>query len=156
MGGPKIFGVICVTAATLLAAGCSYGTQSAKVHPPFVPAPHGTVTAVVLPESPETSVPRTLFAITPVLHEIFEFSEERANAEMLVQQAYLRLQHGKGLYQANDIVNARKEFDTAVDLMFAAASQDPGDRQEFGRKLDEMVDVIHRFDLAGLGAAARE
>jgi membrane-bound lytic murein transglycosylase D len=152
---PKTFGVICVTAAALLATGCSYSTQSAKVHPPFVPTPHRTVTAAVLPEPPEISVPRTLFAITPVLHETFEFSEERANAEMLVQQAYLRLQHGKGLYQSNDIANARKEFDTAVDLMFAASSQDPGDRQEFGRKLDEMVDAIHRFDLAGLGAAAR-
>jgi membrane-bound lytic murein transglycosylase D len=88
-----------------------------------------------------------------VLRETFEFSEERAAAEALIQQAYLRLQRGKGLYQANDIANARKEFDTAVDLMFAASSQDPGDRQEFGRKLDEMVDAIHRFDLAGLGAA---
>jgi membrane-bound lytic murein transglycosylase D len=84
---------------------------------------------------------------------MFEFSEERVNAEALVQQAYLRLQHGKVLYQSGDIGNARKEFDTAVDLMFAASSQDPGDRQIFGLRLDEMVDSIHRYDLAGLGAA---
>ena len=156
MGGrPKTFGSYCVTVAALLAAGCSYTTQSAKVHPPFVPTPHRMVTAAALPLAPEIPAPVTVFAITPVLHESFEFSEQRANAEALVQQAYLRLQHGKGLYQANDIGNARKEFDTAVDLMFAASSQDPGDRQEFGRKMDEMVDAIHRFDLAGLGAAVR-
>jgi membrane-bound lytic murein transglycosylase D len=157
MGGrPEKFGGICVATAALLAAGCSYTTQSAKVHPPFVPAAHRSATAALLPEPPEVAEPQTVLAITPVLHDTFEFSEERLNAELLVQQAYLRLQHGKVLYQASDMANARKEFDTAVDLMFAASSQDPGDRQEFGRELDEMVDTIHRFDLAGLGAAEGE
>jgi membrane-bound lytic murein transglycosylase D len=157
MGGrPMVFGNISVTAVALLAAGCSYTTQSAKVHPPYVPASHKTAEEAVLSPPPELATPPTVFAITPVLHETFEFSEERVNAEMLVQQASLRMQHGKGLYQANDIVNARKEFDTAVDLMFAAASQDTGDRQEFSRQLDEMVDTIHRYDLAGLGAAAED
>ncbi|HEX3743745.1 MAG TPA: transglycosylase SLT domain-containing protein [Bryobacteraceae bacterium] len=106
-----------------------------------------------MPEPPAIPTPQAVFPISPVLSQAFSFSEERLNGEMLVQQAYLRLQHGKVLYQASDLVNARKEFDTAVDLMFAASSQDPGDRQEFGRKLDEMVDTIHRFDLAALGAA---
>jgi len=153
MGGrPRSFGGICATTAALLAAGCSYTTQSARVHPPFVPSTHRTATAAVLPEPPEVSSPN-LSPISPVLGSLFEFSEERMNAEALVQQAYLQLQHGKVAYQAGDIRNARKEFDTAVDLMFAASSQDPGDRQEFGRKLDEMVDSIHRYDLAGLGAA---
>jgi membrane-bound lytic murein transglycosylase D len=155
VGRPKTFGIHCVTVAALLAAGCSYTSQTAKVHPPFAPTSHRTVTAPVLPEPPELPTPKTVFAITQVLHQTFEFSEEHANAEMLVQQAYLRLQHGKVLYQADDLANARREFDTAVDLMFAASSQDPGDRQEFGRKLDEIVDVIHRFDLARLGAAVR-
>jgi membrane-bound lytic murein transglycosylase D len=154
MGGrPRSFGGICVTAAALLAAGCSYTTQSAKVHPPFVPSAHRTATAAVLPAPPEVSAPPAVSPIGPVLRQTFEFSEERVNAEALVQQAYLRLQHGKVLYQAGDMGNARKEFDTAVDLMFAASSQDPGDRQIFGLKLDEMVDTIHRYDLAGLGAA---
>jgi membrane-bound lytic murein transglycosylase D len=154
MGGrPGNFGRICVTAAALLAAGCSYTTQSAKVHPPFVPSARRIATAAVLPEPPEVSTSPALSPISAVLRQTFEFSEERVNAEALVQQAYLRLQHGKVLYQAGDQGNARKEFDTAVDLMFAASSQDPGDRQEFGRKLDEIVDSIHRYDLAGLGAA---
>jgi membrane-bound lytic murein transglycosylase D len=154
MGGrPRNFGGICVTTAALLAAGCSYTTQSAKVHPPFVPSVHRATTAAVLPAPPEVTAPPALTPIGPVLRSMFEFSEERVNAEALVQQAYLRLQHGKVLYQSGDIGNARKEFDTAVDLMFAASSQDPGDRQIFGLKLDEMVDSIHRYDLAGLGAA---
>jgi len=51
------------------------------------------------------------------------------------------------------MAHARLEFNAAIDLMLAASEQDPGDRQEFGRKLDEMVDAVHRFDLAGLGAS---
>jgi membrane-bound lytic murein transglycosylase D len=154
MGGrPKICGGICAMAAALLAGGCSFSTQSAKVPAPFVPPVHRTMTASLLPDPPEVSPGSTVFAITPVLRDTFQFSEDRAAAEALIQQAYLRFQRGKGLYQANDVAAARREFDTAVDLMFAASSQDPGDRQEFGRKLDDMVDAIHRFDLAGLGAS---
>ena len=38
--------------------------------------------------------------------------------------------------------------------MLDASEQDVVDRQDFERKLDEMVDSIHRYDLADLGAAA--
>ena len=151
---PRYFGGICVAGVALLAGACSFTTQSAKVHPPYVPAVRRPATAVVLPEPPEVSDPPGVVAISSVLRDTFAVPEERLNAQMLVQQAYLHLQHGKVLYQAGDMANARKEFDTAVDLMFVASSQDPGDRQEFGRELDEMVDNIHHFDLAGLGAAA--
>jgi membrane-bound lytic murein transglycosylase D len=153
---PKTFGGICVTTAAFLAAGCSFTTQSAKVHAPFVPTTHRAATVAVLPEPPEISPTQTASPISSILSETFHLSEERIAAEGLIQQAYLRFQRGKGLYQANDIANARREFDTSVDLMFAASSQDPGDRQEFGRKLDELVDAIHRFDLAGLGASRDE
>jgi membrane-bound lytic murein transglycosylase D len=153
---PRHFGGICVAGAALLAGACSFTTQTAKTHPPFVPSAHRALPPTILPDPPEVSASPTVAAISSVLRDIFEVPEERVNAQMLVQQAFLHLQHGKVLYQASDMANARKEFDTAVDLMFAASSQDPGDRQEFGRELDEMVDNIHRFDLAGLGAAEGE
>ncbi len=47
---------------------------------------------------------------------------------------------------------ARQEFDTAIDLMLEASANNPSDRQAFEARLDEMVDAIHRYDLAGLGA----
>src|SRR5207302_4199283 len=34
-----------------------------------------------------------------------------------------------------------------------ASDQTPLDRQDYEKKLDEMVDAIHRFDLAGMGAS---
>jgi membrane-bound lytic murein transglycosylase D len=146
-------GGACLLAAALLAGGCSYTSPAAKLRTPFVPPVSRPVPAASLPDAPEVSGGSTVFEITPVLRESFQFSESRRAAEALIQQANLELQRGRGLYQANDVAGARREFDAAVDLMFAASGEDPGDRQEFERKLDEMVDGIHRFDLAGLGAS---
>ena len=142
-----------VMMAALLAGGCSYSSPTAKVHPPFVAPNRRTVEATVLPAAPQIDSHAAIAPLTPVLHDLFTFTEERAAAEALIQQAYLRFQRGRSYYQVSDAANARREFDTAVDLIFAASAQDPADRPEFSRKLEEMVDSIHRFDLAGLGAA---
>ena len=151
-GRPKTFFGFCALVAGL-AAGCSYTAPTAKVHPPFVPLASRQAAAALLPDPPNISGFPGVFEITPVLRAIFEFSQSRVAAETLIQRAYLGFQRGRGLYQANDIANARAEFDGAIDLMLGASAEDPGDRQEFGSKLDEMVDAIHRLDLAGLGAS---
>src|SRR5262249_22294358 len=57
-------------------------------------------------------------------------------------------------YQANDISNARRFFDAAMDLMLEASDENPADRQDYERRLEEMTETIHRFDLAGMGASA--
>ncbi len=152
-GRSQTFGGVCACAAVLLAGACSYSSPTAKVRAPFVPPNHRTVSAAVLPPPPAVDTPSNVLAITPVLRDTFQFSEEHVAAEALIQQAYLRFQRGRSYYQANDMASSRREFDTAVDLMFAASSQDPNDRPEFSRKLDEMVDSIHRLDLAGMGAS---
>jgi membrane-bound lytic murein transglycosylase D len=75
---------------------------------------------------------------------------ERAQAMM--DKAEQRYQRGRRLYQANDTERARKEFDSAIDLMMEASDQPVTDRQAFDRRFDQMVDAIHRYDLAGLGS----
>ena len=152
-GRPKTFGGFSLLMAALIGVGCSYTTQTAKVHPPFVPPVRQPAAAALLPDPPPVPAASTVFEITPLLRSSFQFSEGRQAAEALIQRANLRFQRGKGLYQANDMAHARLEFNAAIDLMLAASEQDRGDRQEFGRKLDEMVDAVHRFDLAGLGAS---
>jgi len=151
-GRPKIFGAFPLLVA-LVAGGCSYTAPTAKVHAPFVPPARKPVSVALLPAPPAFSASSPVFEITPLLRDSFQFSEARRTAELLVQRASLRMQRGKGLYQANDGANARVEFDAAIDLMLEASDQDPGDRQVFGRRLDDMVDAIHRYDLAGLGAS---
>ena len=149
---PKTFGSFSLLLAALVAGGCSYTTQTAKVHTPFVPLQTKPVAIALLPDPP-TLAAEPEPAIGPTFLSLFQFSESRTAAEATIQRAYLRFQRGRVLYQAHDVAGARKEFDGAVDLMVSACEQDPSDRQEFGPRLDEMVDAIHRYDLAGLGAS---
>jgi membrane-bound lytic murein transglycosylase D len=80
-------------------------------------------------------------------------TQPKERSDALMQRADQAFQRGKRFYQASDPSNARREFDRAVDLMLKASEQNPSDRQEYEKKLDDMVDTIHRFDLAGLGAS---
>src|ERR1700685_4591898 len=76
-------------------------------------------------------------------------------SDFLIQQAEERFQTGKTFYKDRDFERARAEFDAAIGLMLRA-SQDPTDRRLFESKLEDMVDTIHRDDLAGMGAAVTE
>jgi len=77
-----------------------------------------------------------------------------SDAEVLMGQAERAFQNGKQFYQANDPQGARREFDTAISLMLQASASNPPNREAFQSRLDEMVDTIHRYDVAGLGAGA--
>jgi membrane-bound lytic murein transglycosylase D len=74
-------------------------------------------------------------------------------SDLLIAKAEEKLQNGKRAYQVKDTETARRDFDAAIDFMLQA-SVDPTDRRLYELKLEQMVDAIHRFDLAGLGAAA--
>ncbi len=81
---------------------------------------------------------------------------KKNNADALVMRADQAFQRGKRLYQANDIPDARSEFDNAIDSLLEASAENPSDSAEYERRLDEMAEAIHRFDLAGMGAAAAD
>jgi membrane-bound lytic murein transglycosylase D len=76
------------------------------------------------------------------------------DADALVMRAEQSFQRGKKLYQQNDIPSARREFDTAIDSLLDASAENPTESGDYERRLDEMADAIHRFDLAGMGASA--
>jgi membrane-bound lytic murein transglycosylase D len=76
-------------------------------------------------------------------------------SDLLIQQAEERFRNGRKAFQDRDFDHARTEFDAAIDVMLSA-STNPTDRRLFESKLEEMVDVIHRDDLSGMGAAAVE
>ena len=74
-------------------------------------------------------------------------------SDLLIQHAEERFQQGRKFYQVKDPERARIEFDAAIDLMLQA-SNDPSDRQLYEDKMEQLIDSIHRLDLAGLGSAA--
>ncbi|HXJ43673.1 MAG TPA: lytic transglycosylase domain-containing protein, partial [Bryobacteraceae bacterium] len=76
-------------------------------------------------------------------------------SDLLIQQAEEKFRSGRKFYQDREFDHARSEFDAAVDLMLRA-SGNPTDRSLYECKLDDLIESIHRLDLAGMGAAVIE
>lgn len=147
----SFFAIAVATGAT----GCGFNQQARFQNFFLPPTPQTSLVADDLPPAPVLSqpnfylkdVPANLFTAPPI-------DERRLKANAMVQRAERRFETGKKYYQAQDVADARREFDAAVDLLLDASTQNPQDRLEYARKMDEMADAIHRYDLAGMGAAA--
>jgi membrane-bound lytic murein transglycosylase D len=119
------------------------------------PAPRASVDAAELPEPPAVQHNVYLGADIPaIILSNPQILQRRTQGDTTIQTAQRRFLQGKRYYQAGDAANARREFDRAIDLMLEASDQGLIDRQQYERQLDEMVDSIHFYDLAELGAAA--
>lgn len=75
-----------------------------------------------------------------------------SQSDSILHEADWHFQQGRKLYQEGDQEGARKEFDLAVDVLLSAPDSRSG-RSAVDAKLEELVEAIHRYDLAGLGAA---
>lgn len=133
--------------------------QASRFQMSFLPPmPHNSAASPEL-ASPPALEPNAYLADVPFLTASpaapRKPRSEALRSDLLVQQADQAFQRGKRFYQSNDPSDARREFDRAVDLMLEASDQNPSFRQEHEKKLDEMVDSIHLFDLGGLGASAQ-
>jgi membrane-bound lytic murein transglycosylase D len=119
------------------------------------PAPRGASAAAELPEPPPVEHNAYLGADIPaIILSNPQVLQRRVQGDTTIQSAQSRFQAGKRAYQLGDVATARREFDRAIDLMLDASDQGLIDRQQYEHQLDEMVDSIHRYDLAELGAAA--
>ncbi len=75
--------------------------------------------------------------------------------DALIQKADELLNRGRQFYFQGNVTGARREFDAAIDVMLSAPDGLP-DHQRIERHLDEMCDLIYRFDVEKLGAGAQE
>jgi membrane-bound lytic murein transglycosylase D len=139
----------------LASAGCAVNQQT-RFQNAFLPPPHrgDPVLRVDLSDLPVVQPNVYLKDLPASLTPAPQLPPRKTRGDAMVQRAESRFEAGKRYYQAQDVPNARREFDAAVDLMLEASDQNPADRQEYERRMDEMVDAIHRYDLAGLGASA--
>lgn len=145
--------LLCVlgSSVALGISGCGYNQQS-KFQTAFLPPAPAATAGVEVDEPPPLEsnpylgeAPAVMVARTPLAPP---------EGDLLMQRADRAFERGKRAYQANDSRQARQEFDRAVDLMLQASDSNPSDRRALEARLDEMVDAVHRFDLAGLGAGA--
>jgi len=142
------FGLVAGFAVT----GCGIN-QQARFQMSFLPrAPYAALDEDHVPPPPVKLNPY-LENVPPVLFAAPVPPKPRTHGDVLMQDAEQAFQRGKKAYQANDLETARQQFDAAIDLMFQASMEGPGDRVDFDQHLDTLVDSIHRFELAGMGAS---
>jgi membrane-bound lytic murein transglycosylase D len=149
----KVASFFCVPLAALSAVSCA-ANQPSRFQMSFLPPmPHSSALGPEL-ANPPSLTPNAYLADVPFLTAA-PAGPRKPRSEALAQQADQAFQRGKRFYQANNAVEARREFDHAIDLMLEASDQNQNFRQDYEKKLDEMVDSIHLFDLGGLGASAQ-
>jgi len=78
-----------------------------------------------------------------------------AEADERLKRADTHFQTGKQMYFQGNLAGARHEFDAAVDALLSAPDSLP-DHRRIERHLDEICDVIYRFDVEKLGAGEAE
>ena len=157
-GRKKTFLSCCLFTAAFTTAGCGSITtnQQSKFQTSFLPpAPQ----PVMLADGDSPKVPLAqpniyLQDLPAILIANPSLPPRRTSGDALIDRAERRFEAGKKLYQAQDFPGARREFDSAVDLMLQASDQLPADPLDYEKKFDEMVESIHRFDLSGMGASA--
>ena len=145
-----LFSLLICTVA-VIGTGCGY-TQASRFQTSFLP-PAPKQFAFAAPEIGEPPAVEPNVYLQDVPFVTNNPLPRRSRGDSLRQRADQAFQRGKSYYQSSDVANARREFDAAVDWMLEALEQDPQDRQEYEKSLDEMVDSIHRFDLAGMVAS---
>jgi membrane-bound lytic murein transglycosylase D len=136
----------CILVGLLLGTLSPLWSQQLSFHTSLLPAAPLTVAPA---ESNAKSKPSEAQQLAT------EVLQRRTSAEGLMLRAEDRFQKAKRLYVEKDTVSARKEFDAVIDMMLEASGLVP-DRQSWELRFDAMVEAIHRYDLAGLGAAAED
>ncbi|MGD0871747.1 MAG: transglycosylase SLT domain-containing protein [Bryobacteraceae bacterium] len=142
---------ICALVVLLTTAACSLN-QPSRFRSPFLPPAPAAPAPAHFDDPPEINP--FVDQMPPHLLASLQLTDRASRADLSIQRANQAFQRGKQAYQSNDIPTARREFDSAIDLLLDAFDQDPSNRQELDNKLDEMADAILRFDLAGMGASA--
>src|SRR5579863_7468629 len=142
-------------AVAILTGGCTVSQQSRFQNSFLPPATRAAIAAADLEAPPLTPEPNLYVKDAPAfLYTPMTLPPAKTRGDDLVQRAERRLEAGRKFYQANDLVNARKAFDQAMDLMLDASDLNPADREDYQRHVEQMVDSINKMDLAGMGASA--
>lgn len=76
-------------------------------------------------------------------------------ADERLKRADTHLNNGRQFYFQGNLAGAHREFDAAVDALLGASDSLP-DHRRIERRLDEICDLIYRFDVEKLGAGRTE
>jgi membrane-bound lytic murein transglycosylase D len=78
-----------------------------------------------------------------------------SEADDRLAQAEKHFNAGRQFYFQDNLANARREFDSAIEALMNAPESLP-DHSRIERRLEELTDLIYRFDIEKLGAGQTE
>lgn len=140
-----------VLAGALLATALSVGSAQAGI-------PHGSLSGIQpVPHAiADATADAESGSVPPIATGDITASTEysgvhSAEADDRLKRADTHFNNGRQLYFENDMAGARREFDAAVEVLLSAPEALP-DHRRIERRLDEMCDLIYRFDVEKLGA----
>jgi membrane-bound lytic murein transglycosylase D len=81
--------------------------------------------------------------------------DNSSEADDRLARAERHFNAGRQFYFQGNVPSARREFDAAIEALLNAPESLP-DHQRIERRLEEMADLIYRFDIAKLGAGQTE
>ena len=146
------FPLACALPGLLLtfAGGCASSKSHAFVAS-FLPPEPVHVAVPSLGEPPSISASLYANSVPNLLNPAVNPGTLGGESDERIAKAEERYQAGKSLYRFGDVAAARREFDTAIDVLLATPV-DAADRPKIERKIEELADGIHRIDIEGLGA----
>lgn len=145
-------------------ASCTPATRPDSFRNSFLPsAPRTTAIADIAaqPREPEVIEPPTLMALMMGPKDVPNFVKTeprvppRPQLDNRIRRAEEAFQLGRKFYLGGDFGRARDAFDTSVEILLTSPETAP-DRVVAEKKLEELVDKIHRYDVEGLGAGQVE
>lgn len=114
------------------------------------PAPKQAVSSEVS-DTPQVAARFTVANSPLFLKANPQLPPKPSQTDARIRRADERLAAGRKAYQNGDLINARDEFDEAVDILLTTPDTLP-DRYKIEKKLEELVAAIHKYDVNGLGA----
>ncbi len=151
--GIKVLTCIAGIGLIILTNGCA-PSKPQSFRSNFLPpaprsAPDGPDAEPILSEPP--AVPNAFLKELPKLIPLETPTARGSEIDNRLKRAEDLFDSGKRLYQEGKLEDARKAFNSAVDVLLTAPDHAP-DRAKLERRLDTMVDSIYRFDVNRLGA----
>jgi membrane-bound lytic murein transglycosylase D len=147
--------ILLSSSASLALLGGLVGCAPATVSPwraSFLPPPPASPAARAVTPDPPPIDTRLELSAPPHFFTPGALAARPGRAEAVIREADFHYQAGRRHYQDGDQDGARREFDRAIDVLLAAPDE-PALRPALDNKLEELVEAIHRLDLAGLGSA---
>ena len=132
-------------------AGCAVSQKQpfrmSFVPPPAAPpAPRGEITE----PPPDIAAGFLDREIPKFLGSNLDIPPRLTQLDNRLRRAEERFQGGKRLLVEGDAGGARREFDRAIDLLLSTSETTP-QRQRMEKKFEDLVELIHRYDLEALG-----